>query len=328
MKKFRIVKLLLFLLLAVGVSFGLGYAASMPIERVEAKDNDKEKCEHNEVVLCHHNEGKKGYKQITVDDDAVFKQGHTTHQDGQDIIPPFKYLVEENKQCIEKSFDGLNWDSVGQAIWKNGCKIPGSNDEDILGCTDEAATNYDPEATKDDESCKYDEDVLGCTDETATNYDPEATKDDESCEYEKEPDPDPESLARKNLTSETRCDGRVYLRFTFKEDDGSGADQKTVKFTYNNQTKETKTDSDGRARVDFAYAGEMQAKAEFDGQSKTTNVVAAENCGEVLGTTTGQVLGASTMAATGTFASSLYSLAGIAGMALTAVGMKRYGKKN
>ena len=49
------------------------------------------------------------------------------------------------------------------------------------GCMDEAALNYNTDATYDDGSCEY-VDGSGCTDETAFNYDPEATVDDGSCE--------------------------------------------------------------------------------------------------------------------------------------------------
>lgn len=45
-----------------------------------------------------------------------------------------------------------------------------------LGCTDEEADNYDPEATFDF-GCIY----SGCTDPLATNYNPQATEDDGSC---------------------------------------------------------------------------------------------------------------------------------------------------
>ncbi len=55
---------------------------------------------------------------------------------------------------------------------------------DVLGCTDEKATNYNPEATVDDGSCTYPPtDVLGCTNPKATNYNPLATKDDGGCVF-------------------------------------------------------------------------------------------------------------------------------------------------
>ena len=59
----------------------------------------------------------------------------------------------------------------------------------VNGCTDAAATNYDPLANVDDGSCTYP--VPGCMDDSlnnsggyaATNYDPLATIDDGSCTY-------------------------------------------------------------------------------------------------------------------------------------------------
>tara|TARA_R110002020_G_scaffold3967_3_gene17427 strand:+ start:72 stop:1082 length:1011 start_codon:yes stop_codon:yes gene_type:complete len=54
----------------------------------------------------------------------------------------------------------------------------------IYGCTDEAALNYDDEATDDDDSCSYP--AYGCTDPDAENYDEEADTEDGSCEYEEE----------------------------------------------------------------------------------------------------------------------------------------------
>ena len=50
----------------------------------------------------------------------------------------------------------------------------------VTGCTDSAATNFDPQATNDDGSCEYN---YGCTDSAATNFDSQATNDDGSCEY-------------------------------------------------------------------------------------------------------------------------------------------------
>ena len=49
------------------------------------------------------------------------------------------------------------------------------------GCTDPLATNYDASATCDDGSCFYG--MPGCTDPTAINYNPAATIDDGSCIY-------------------------------------------------------------------------------------------------------------------------------------------------
>ena len=52
----------------------------------------------------------------------------------------------------------------------------------VVGCTDDLANNYNPDANVDDGSCTYD--VLGCTDVNALNYNPDATIDDGSCQSE------------------------------------------------------------------------------------------------------------------------------------------------
>tara|TARA_B110000908_G_scaffold166137_1_gene216743 strand:+ start:147 stop:1046 length:900 start_codon:yes stop_codon:yes gene_type:complete len=54
---------------------------------------------------------------------------------------------------------------------------------DILGCTDDSALNYNPFATVDDNSCIYLENILGCMDVTACNYNPEANLPNFTCEF-------------------------------------------------------------------------------------------------------------------------------------------------
>ncbi|MEC8758351.1 MAG: hypothetical protein VXX70_02275, partial [Bacteroidota bacterium] len=53
--------------------------------------------------------------------------------------------------------------------------------EEIVGCTDFNADNYDPLAT-DDGNCDY----LGCTYAEATNFNPDANVDDGNCTFELE----------------------------------------------------------------------------------------------------------------------------------------------
>ena len=67
--------------------------------------------------------------------------------------------------------------------------------DEVLGCTDLTAENYNALATEDDNSCTYAcvdtdndgvcdvDEVLGCTDLTAENYNALATEDDNSCTY-------------------------------------------------------------------------------------------------------------------------------------------------
>ena len=54
-----------------------------------------------------------------------------------------------------------------------------SASEDVLGCMDATANNFDAAANVDDASCTYD--VLGCMDATAFNYNELANTDDGSC---------------------------------------------------------------------------------------------------------------------------------------------------
>ena len=69
--------------------------------------------------------------------------------------------------------------------------------EDIYGCTDDTACNFNPDANIFDNSCEYvdedqdgicdeetePEDIYGCTDDTACNFNPDANIFDNSCEY-------------------------------------------------------------------------------------------------------------------------------------------------
>jgi len=73
-------KLLSFVVLP-SIMFAL-FLAFSPVGRVEATGGDEQ------VTICHHNEGSKGFVKNTVDVSSIFRNnGHLIHQDGQDIIP-------------------------------------------------------------------------------------------------------------------------------------------------------------------------------------------------------------------------------------------------
>lgn len=74
--------------------------------------------------------------------------------------------------------DGNNWQ--GSFVFDG---TPGAqNSQQISGCTDPTACNYDPAANDDDGSCDL-VSCLGCTYEDADNYDASATVDDGSCTF-------------------------------------------------------------------------------------------------------------------------------------------------
>ena len=62
------------------------------------------------------------------------------------------------------------------------------NTDEVPGCTDVNAENYNPNATESDDSCTYaPTDVSGCMDDEALNYNPNATEEDGSCEFNTAP---------------------------------------------------------------------------------------------------------------------------------------------
>ena len=120
-------------------------------------------------------------------DSDLVRFGEATIASGIISIPANSVtVVELNPSTIQNEIPGctdsaaINFDPAATED-DGSCQYPV---EPVLGCTNSTATNYDPNATEDDGSCQYSvEPVLGCTNTTATNYDPNATEDDGSCEY-------------------------------------------------------------------------------------------------------------------------------------------------
>ncbi len=60
-----------------------------------------------------------------------------------------------------------------------GLMVTSCGEDEVEGCTDPNADNFNPEATISSGDCEY----SGCTDPDAENYDPNATNDDGNCVY-------------------------------------------------------------------------------------------------------------------------------------------------
>jgi len=88
------------------------------------------------------------------------------------------YLEVDVPGCTDETASNYNPNATSD---DGSCEYPSTEDP---GCMDANALNYNPNATTDDGSCEYpEEEIPGCTDPAATNYNPKATVDDGSCTY-------------------------------------------------------------------------------------------------------------------------------------------------
>lgn len=131
------------------------------------------------------------------DESACNYSSEATNDDGSCIVP-----IQNCSVCNETN-DGLvivdtDEDGVCDSEEVQGCQDVNATNFNseatdagdctyaavVLGCTYEGASNYNPLATIDNNTCVFPSaDVLGCTDEGALNYHPAATSDDNSCTY-------------------------------------------------------------------------------------------------------------------------------------------------
>lgn len=88
--------------------------------------------------------------------------------------------------CVETSWEVSEEEEGGGGV---GIGIP--DPDEVPGCMDSQALNYNPLATEDNDTCIYPANaIFGCTVSEALNYDPEATIDDNSCQFGEEEIPD------------------------------------------------------------------------------------------------------------------------------------------
>ncbi len=95
---------------------------------------------------------------------------------------------EVNFNCAVWAYDCGDIDTIEEGDPYNVCSggLPPTNGcgiNEVFGCTDSSALNYDISATVDDGTCEYEEIIYGCTDPEASNYNPDATFDNNTCEY-------------------------------------------------------------------------------------------------------------------------------------------------
>ena len=82
-------------------------------------------------------------------------------------------ILEDIFGCMDMSAINYNADATVD---------DGSCDFEIFSCMDMSAINYNADATVDDGSCDFE--IFGCMDMSAINYNADATVDDGSCDFE------------------------------------------------------------------------------------------------------------------------------------------------
>lgn len=123
----------------------------------------------------------------------------------------------------------------------------------------------------------------------------------------------------------------IEVTFDTKREDGSFEEKVKVTFQYQGTEKTAETNNNGRATVMYGKNGDGAVTAVADGYpSQSTHMSMPQGCpavgGQVLGATTDRVLGATSYAATGNDAQSIFTVAQLVGMLLVATGTARYVK--
>jgi hypothetical protein len=110
--------------------------------------------------------------------------------DGSTINPGFCYqpgcyqiyVQQFSGALFDFSFTLLDGTVISEGIIASSYDVFNVSNNAILGCTNPAACNFNPDATCDDNTCDY-YSCYGCTDTLASNYNPTATLDNGSCCY-------------------------------------------------------------------------------------------------------------------------------------------------
>jgi YqxM protein len=142
---------------------------------------------------------------------------------------------------------------------------------------------------------------------------------------------------RSSLSASLSCENsRFGVEYRLTNADGQPQENVWIKFSYKGSTAEVKTDRNGVAQASFEKRGNDNVTAEpTDGGCPAQSLSISEptNCpatgGAVQGattTTSGQVLGASTLAATGTADQALAAMIMVAGLIITSAGVFGYAK--
>ena len=102
--------------------------------------------------------------------DVIASSGQT-HGVGE-----FSFASTIGQTVVGRSF------SFGGSL-NQGFHQPRAHTQEVVGCLDEGACNYNPMATVTDDSCDFISCLIGCTNPSACNFDNEVIADDGSCDF-------------------------------------------------------------------------------------------------------------------------------------------------
>jgi len=144
--------------------------------------------------------------------------------------------------------------------------------------------------------------------------------------------PTPVSYGTHLSATSVTCEKRDFDALMTIKDNDKQVQNVKVKFTYGNQTREVTTDSNGWARANFGYTADIGVEADPEGAYQTQSVEIRaprpEECAGVGGSSSsGEVLGSSTMAPTGVASDLALNTFGNLGGILTVAGSLLYARK-
>ena len=84
--------------------------------------------------------------------------------------------TDDDGTCWYADYGYSVTEGIGDADFDGICDL-----NEVQGCNNEGACNYDPAATENDGSCTFD--CYGCTNAAAANYEADALLDDGSCVF-------------------------------------------------------------------------------------------------------------------------------------------------
>ena len=129
----------------------------------------------NDPLACNYDETAEG------DADCIFPaefydcDGCINDADGDGVCDELEVLGCTDNAACNFNIEATEEDGSCQSL--DACGVCGGDNSSCSGCTNSAADNYDPTALFDDGSCI----ISGCTNPAADNYNPEANLDDGSC---------------------------------------------------------------------------------------------------------------------------------------------------